>query len=403
MGVTIIKGRGGLGRQKPTDDGISGLVTQGVTVADGLQLNTSYEIRSLRQLEMLGVDAQYDAENSADLHYHVREFFRRNPAGVLWLRVVARTVTLAQMADNTLLHAKQLLVDAGGAVKQLALCLDSAADYVGTTTNGLDTDVVAAIPKAAALVVDEFRLHRPVFVLLGGHGLATNYGGLLDLRNLAAGEAEGVSVVIGADHTPGVGRPLVPAVGTLLGDISAAAVHEDIGWLDKFNLASDGYFLNAGLCNGKTLAELAEGDFTGLDSKGFIYPTKETGFDGFYWNDSHTCAGLDSDYAYIENVRTHNKAARVIRRALLPALKGPLLLTGAGQLRPQVASELEAKGTTALQSNLGRADEISACDVFVDPDQDVLSTSLVEVKFSIVPVGVAREIRGTVGFVKSLS
>lgn len=399
--LSIIKGRGGLGRQQPTDDGVSGLVTQGVAAGD-LALNTSIELRSLRQLEALGVDADYDETNSADLHYHVSEFFRLNPAGVLWLRVVPRTVTLTQMADKANAHARQLLIDAGGAIKQLALSLDSAAGYTPTITSGLDGDVVTAIPKAQALATEAFGQHRPVIVLLAGHGLATNLAGLLDLRNLTGGEADLVSVVVGSDHTPLVGRPAVPAIGALLGTVSAAAVHENIGWLGKFNLASDGHLLAAGLCNGKPLVEVADA-LEGLDSKGYLYVSQETGFDGFFWNDSHTCAKLDSDYAYIENTRTFNKAARALRRALLPNLKGPLKLNPNGTMAAGVVGELEAKGTTALKANLEQADEISACDVYVDPVQDVLATSLVEVQFSIVPIGTARHIRGTLGFVKSLS
>ncbi|OON67815.1 DUF2586 family protein [Hymenobacter sp. CRA2] len=399
--VIITKGRGGLGRQRPTEDGVSGLVTQGVGTTD-LPLNTSVEIRSLRQLQDLGIDAVYDTANSAELFYHVSEFFRQSPAGVLWLRVVSRTVSMADMADHANSHAKQLLLDAGGAIKQLGICLDSAAGYTATTLDGLNADVVAAIPKAAELVDEEFKQHRPVFVLLGGHGLATSLAGLLNLRNMTGGEAEGVSVVIGSDHTPGTGRPAVPAVGTLLGDLSVAQVHENIGWLDKFNLASDGKFLAAGLCNGQKITALADGDITALNDKGYVFAVKHTGFDGFYWNDSHTCAKVDSDYAYIENVRTINKAARVIRQALLPGLKGPLLLTPEGQLQPQLVGELEAKGKTALQANLTRAGEISAEDVYVNPDQDVLATSTVEINFSIVPVGTARQIKGTVGFTKSI-
>ncbi|TGE23552.1 DUF2586 family protein [Hymenobacter metallicola] len=394
--VRIQKGRGGLGRQRPTEDGICGLVTQGVSVDDGLQLGTVYEIRSLRQLEALGVDADYDTTNNADLHYHVSEFFRMSQGGVLYLLVVARTVTMAQMADKALTHAKRLLVEADGKIKQLAICLDSADGYAAVTVNGLDGDVVAALPKAQALAAEEFTEHRPVLVLLGGHGLATNLAGVLDLR---AQSAENVAVVIGCDHLT---KPGVPAVGTLLGTLSFAQVHEDIGWLDKFNLASDGRFLKAGLTNGKTVGETLPADLGALDGKGYLFALKHTGFDGLYWNDSHTCTALDSDYAYIENTRTLNKVARVVRQSLLPSLKGPLKLTADGLLQPQVVGDLEAKSKTALEANMGRAGEFSACDIYIDPAQDVLATSRVEVDYSIVPVGVAREIVGTIGFVKSL-
>lgn len=393
--VSIKKGRGGLGRQRPTEDGISGLITQGVAVADGLQLGTVYELRSLRQLEVLGVDADYDTDNSADLHYHVSEFFRLSQGGVLYLLVVGRNVTMAQMADKTAAYAKRLLTEAGGKIKQVAICLDSAAGYTPTSiVDGLDADVVAALPKAQALAVEEFTQHRPVLVLLAGHGMAA-LAGLLDLR---AQNAEYVAVVIGTDQA----RAGVPAIGTALGTLSYAQVHENIGWLDKFNLASDGRFLSAGLANGKSVGEVLPADLETLHSKGYLFALQHTGFDGFFWNDSHTCTDLASDYAYIENVRTSNKAARLVRQALLPSLKGPLPLNADGTLRASAVGELEAKGKTALDAALGRAGEISASDVYIDPAQDVLATSVVNVDFTIVPVGTAREIVATVGFAKSV-
>ncbi len=395
--VRIVRGRGGLGRQRPTEDGISGFLTQGVAVIGGVQLNTSYELRSLAQLEALLVDADYDTANSADLYYQVSEFYRTNPGAVLWLRLVARTTTLATIADKAENHAKRLLLDAGGKIKQLALSLDSAAAYAPTIVDGLDGDVVATIAKAQALAVEEFEQHRPVVILVAGHGLSAT---LADVVNLREEAAEFVAIVIGTDHLT---RPGVPAIGTALGTLSRANVHENIGWLDKFNLATDGRFLSAGLANGKSLGELVAGDLEGLHDKGYVFALQHTGFDGFYFNDSHTATPLDGDYAYLENVRTSNKAARIVRQTLLPSLKGPLPLNADGTLQAQTVGDFEAKSKTALEANMQRNGEISACDVYVDPAQDVLATSRVDVQYTIVPVGTARQIVGTIGFAKSIA
>ncbi|MDX5437296.1 MAG: DUF2586 domain-containing protein, partial [Pontibacter sp.] len=115
------------------------------------------------------------------------------------------------------------------------------------------------------------------------------------------------------------------------------------------------------------------------------------------------CAALSSDYAYIENSRTINKAARVVRAALLPLLKGPVPLNASGQLLAQNVGDMESRGLSALQQAMSRNGEISEADVYINPDQDVATTGIVAVQFSIVPVGVAREITATIGFVKSIS
>ena len=391
--VLIKKGRGGLGRQKPTDDGISGLLTQGVAVAGKLALNTNYELRSIQAAEALGILA---TGTYATTHYHIGEYFRMSPGAILIVRVVAQTVPMVDMLDRTLTHAKSMLVAGNGRIKQLGVALNPAAGYAPSFTSGFDDDVFAAIDKAQALAAEEFTQHRPVVILLAGHGYA---GFANDIVNLRAQDAELVSVVLGTDFLK---QPDEPALGTLLGTVSASAVHENVGWVGKFNLASDGYFLQAGLSDGKALSALVPGDVEALHERGYVLALQHAGVDGNYWNDSHTCTGLDNDYAYIENVRTINKACTITRRALLPSLKGPLPLTATGALRPAVVASLEASIKTAIEAGMLRAGEISDLDVYIDPDQNVQSTSKVEVKLNLISVATGRLLEATVGFVQSL-
>jgi hypothetical protein len=390
--VKIIKGKGGLGRLQPTQDGVSGLAIQGVAVTDGLQLNTAYELRGLADLEALKVTADAPV---GTLYFHVKEFFRMNPSGILWLYVVDRTVTLDAMADKLNLHAKALIQAATGKIRQLGLALNRADGALTTTVDGLDSEVVAAIPKAQALAVEAFAEHRPLEVLIAGQGLTGLVSAMKDLR--AAG-AENVSIVVAADHG---NKPGVPALGTALGAVSLANVHENIGWVSKFNLASDGAFLQAGLSNGSALSAMTSGDLAGLHEKGYIFGRTHTGIDGVFFNDSHTCTVATSDYAYIENNRTMHKAARLIRTVLLPFVNGPVPMQN-GQISAPFVAEMEAKATTMLESNMSRNGELSELEVYIDPTQDVLASSQIVVDFRLVPVGVGRAIVGKVGFVKEL-
>jgi hypothetical protein len=228
--VIIKKGRGGLGRQRPTDDGISGLLTQGVAIVGKLALDTDYELRSVLAAEAIGIAS---TGTYALLHYHISEYFRLSPGAILIVRVVAQTVPMVDMLDRTLTHAKSLLMAANGRIKQLGVVLNPAAGYAPVTTSGLDNDVVAAVTKAQALAAEEFDQHRPVLILLAGHSYDPTAADPVNLRTL---DAELVSVVVGTDFLK---RPTEPALGTLLGTVSAAAVHENVGWVGKFNLASD--------------------------------------------------------------------------------------------------------------------------------------------------------------------
>lgn len=406
--VKIVKGAGGLGRQVPTEDGISGLVITSPAIT-GFAYDTAYEIRSLRQLESMGINAAYDTANSSTLHYQVAEFFRMSPSGVLFLWLAdgtqAANTTLGGLLSPTNGAAQRLLLAANGKIKQLAVS--------GSTGTNFSAEISSAVGKAKDLTNSEFEAHRPVVILLGASNApqSTNLSTLPNLRGLAA---DSVAVVIGSDQTvvsgstvvPGAnattGASIVPALGTALGTVSLAQVHENIGWVDKFNLASGGSFLQAGLANNSAGSTLLATDYDALNEKGYIFAMQHTGYDGYFWNDSPTATTITSDYAFLENSRTMNKAARVVRQALLPSLKGPLPLTADGKLQAQHIGELEAKSKMALIANMGRAGEISACEVYIDPSQDVLATSVLNVQFSLVPVGSARQIVATIGFVKSL-
>lgn len=391
--ILITRAQGGLGRQQPTNDGISALITQGVAIAGKLVLDTDYELRSVLAAESLGIAATgaYDR-----LHAHLSEYFRLSPGAVLILRVVAQSVPLASILDKAQAHAKSLLLAANGRVKQLAVVLNPAAGYLPDTTAGIDADVLAAVAAGQALAKEEFAEHRPVLVLVAGHSLTTDPAAAPDLTAL---NAEFVAVLAGSDAAS-VGEP---AIGTLLGAVSAASVNESVAWVQKFNLTGNGAFLNAGLSSGATVAQLLPGDLGAFADKGFIVVRQHAGIDGFYFSDSPTCTVVSSDYATIENVRTSNKAARLVRTALLPSLNGPLPVNADGTLQAQVVGELQGKAVATLSAGLSQPGEVSALAVYIDPNQNVVSSSKLAVQVRLVPVGVARQIKVDLGLTTKLS
>ena len=107
-----------------------------------------------------------------------------------------------------------------------------------------------------------------------------------------------------------------------------------------------------------------------------------------------------SDYAYIENVRTMDKAVRGIRKALLPKLGGELYVNAeTGQLASYEVEYLTELANKPLE-DMQKAGELSGMLVEIDPDQDVLSTSELEFVIKQVGVGVLRRIRSKIGFAK---
>jgi hypothetical protein len=406
MGLKIIKTQGGLGRRNPSQDNIGALVLQGAPVS-GLALGDYVELKSIRDLENLGINAQYDTDNKVLVHYHVSEVFRLAPSATLYLMLVAQdTVTLANMCDKTLAYLQFIVAGSNinGAIRAAAVGINPGI-YTPTLLDGLDNDVIDAIPKAQALADQAFTNKRPVdTIIIEGRNYNGSATAALDLRTEASAN---VSICIGQDLDIGVKDPLFAThacVGTALGMVLRRAVDEDLGQIldGAINDPAIGAFARPGLSNGQAVSILGDidednSDADILDGKGYIYCYQYIGQSGVYFNDSHTCTALSSDFAYIENNRSIGKASRLIYSAIFPKLKGKLLLNTDGTLRADVLKELESIALKGLDPMM-QAEEISDAATWIDPTVNVITAGGWTVKYAITPVGIGRTITAEVGF-----
>lgn len=385
--VTITKTSGGLGRRSPNGDMITGLLLNGVSVVGGVQLDTPYRLASVQDALALLIDADYDTTNSVLVYEHINEYFRINPNGDLWIMLIAQTVSYADMVDPTAAtHALKLLQAASGSIRQLAVAYNPAIVVAD------DTELSAAIVQAQALATYAYSVHMPIEVLLEGKGY--QHATAIDFRSL---NSRSVTVMVGQSlDIANAGNATYAAVGTLAGAVSRAAVNENIGWVQAFNVL--GGSLQSIAISGDPCQNIGMGTLDTLNDQGAVFFRAHIGRPGFYFNDSHTATDLLNDYAYIENNRTINKAVRLVREALLPRVNSPVLIDAEnGTLSPEVIKSIENDGNRALEAMLSNQ-EVSAIDVYVDPEQNILATSELQVSFSIVPTGTARQITVTIGF-----
>lgn len=330
---------------------------------------------------VLGIASDIDI-----LHYHVSEFFRMQPKGKLFIGFYptsdATTFASVTTMDNIAL----------GKIRQMFV-------YQKTTTFAT-TQVTALQAVVDALVV----LHKPLEIIYQGKMTsATTLAGLADLRALLA---PNVSVVLGQDGAA-KGYKLWRATaisigcgGTVLGAVALAAVNEDIAWVGKFNV-SNVEFDTLNYCNGDVYAAQSDGTNSNINTLGYIALKKFVGIEGSYFNDSHTSTPVSGDFAYIENNRTFNKAIRGLRTFLLPQLASPIKLNANGTLTEDIIGYYQTLCERALEV-MQRDGELSAYSVTIDPAQNVLSTSILEISVAIVPTGVARTIKVNVGFTLSI-
>ncbi|WP_337966791.1 DUF2586 domain-containing protein [uncultured Flavobacterium sp.] len=371
--VVINKLSGGLGRRTPEQDMVSGLLFSGVTTED-LEADKVVLLASLEDAEAYGIKESGDVGGQS-VYYQIQQFFRMNPSGDLYIMKTAAT-SYKVIAGK----AKDMQEKANGNIRQLAII------YSGATTFA---DTLDAVAVAQTQANDAYVDYMPFEVILEGKGFDVH-----SATSLAGLNAENVSVVVTMDVEKADDFPNSAAVGLALGAISKAKVSENIAWIEKFNLTGEG-FAKAGFVGGeevKTLGLLGD-----LNEKRYIFARTHTGLPGVYFNDSATCTSGTSDFAYVENNRTINKATRLLRSALLPKLASPVLVDIDGKLPQSVSKSFEGLCRSALEGMIANQ-EVSAFDVYVDPKQNILATSELKVKAEITPVGTARKIMVDLGF-----
>lgn len=404
-----------MGIPLPGKDHVMGLAVwrdiTGGGLADPLSASGGSHIaryESLQELEDAGVDST--TTDYKDVHYHVKEFFRQNPQGVLWLGVFDSTTPNGGSPAYTELETMQ--TQAGGEIRGFgvyAVSAGSAATSLTFATAELN-DIQSVLDTLASN-------HQPCFAIAAHDHSGISSGDmdtLTDLTGLSSA-APRVGAVIsqdgantGANLFSSLGYSITD-LGSKLGIASAAAVNESIAWVGAFNV-TDGSELDVpAFANGDKNTVYSPATLDTINDNHYLFLRKFTGLQGTYNSDSWTAAPKTNDFSTIENNRTMDKAVRGIRANVLPNTSGPIRTNTDGTLTRDFLDKIE---NDALQRprQMARDEEIASNDegklpdgtVVIDPTQDVVSTSEVKLKVELVPVGVARTITTIVGFTTSI-
>jgi len=319
--------------------------------------------------------------------YHINEYFRIQPKGQLYVGFYAQETTYA-FADISTMRDYAL-----GEIKQMFVYEQNVAFNTGMCT------ALQAIATASEAV------YKPLQFILGAEISGTaSIASLTDLTQLTA---PNVSVSIAQDGYAGgyklwkaTGKS-IGAGGAMLGAVSKAQVSDCIAWVQKFQMSNGIELDTIAFANGQLYTALADAQFESLNNYAYTFLLKQIGIIGSYWSNSLTAVTPTSDYSTIENNRVYQKITRVVRAALLPSLASPLKVNANGTLTAGTIGYFE----TLCQNPLTQMEadgELSAHKIIINPDQDVLATSTLEITLQNVPLGVARIIKVNVGFVKSV-
>ncbi len=268
-----------------------------------------------------------------------------------------------------------------------------------TTVNTDDTKIIVEEPITA--IISEGKLNYKFSVGVTKTSETVYNTGAIDCTSILSNDTT-VYAYNGDDqikHHIQSPQKSIGCVGTALGTVSSASVHENIGWVQKFNLG--GEFQVPALADGTLVRELTTTTLDKINTNKFIFIRKHIGKTGAYFNDSFTCME-SGDFSDIERNRTIDKAIRDMRTDLLPQLNSPLTIDSeTGGLAIDSVKFFENLAGQSLERMLKKG-ELSDYKVAIDPAQEVLSTSTLEVDVQLIPRGTARWIKVSVGFAAKL-
>lgn len=363
----------------------------------GIFLNSGAPITKVVVGTIAGTITQFSggvASELAQFHYHVSEYFRINPEGDLW-------ISFATLTGNTFDFTELYNVQdtAKGKIRQFGVYLGNCGAAAASDL----LDYANSLQVVCNLLETQ---HTPASTVF-----CADISGISDLSTLstlADLDDKNVSITIGQDGA-NLGFEIFKAsgasignVGTILGAISLSAVNEDIGWVSKFNLSDGNEFSVPAFGNGVQVNIVTQDALLNqLNLYRYIFLRYFVGVTGTFVNDNHCAISPNSDYAYINDNRTIDKASRELYANIIPFLNGTIKLNSNGTLTDVTISYVEGLGNTALDPMV-RAGEISGRRVSVSATQNVLATSTLVITVSVLPDGVARNITINLGYVTSL-
>lgn len=382
--VKINYQNGSLGITTPSEDGICGLIPGGAVVVGTSTKQvvagtlTAYKINSLDCVTKTGTDA---------LTYEmIREFYAEAGDGAfLWV--------LGAKPTNIGTGVTDLCYAANGEIRTVAVTSPSTA---------IDTDLKAC-NDAAIDIAD--KLYAPVVVILN-ITVPTTIGQAIDLTEKNYSHC---AVMCGNELTGNNATDTLlkaaSSIGLLLGRIAAEPVHRSVGRVRSGAIKAVNMSFGA-----KEINMTTSGNVNTLNGKGYIVPRTFVGKSGFYWSDDSMACDPTDDYGLLTRRRTIDKAYRITYQALLDEVGEEVAVSANGKMSNASVKAIQGAVSTALENamtaegNLGTDPDDSGdtgVKVVIDPEQDVVATSKVEVSVSVKPYAYSKYIEVKLGFYTS--
>ena len=155
----------------------------------------------------------------------------------------------------------------------------------------------------------------------------------------------------------------------------------------------------------KVAAEL--GDPATISDAGFVCPRTFVGKGGYFWSDDKLATAPSDDYALIPRRRVIDKAYRIAYQTLVNEISEEVPVTDEGKISAPVVKSIQTAVESAIINNMtsygnlgndpGDANDMGV-ECYINPDQNIVATSRLEVSVRVKPHGYTKYIDVTLGF-----
>lgn len=392
-GPEIFTLNGQLGVRLALSDGIKGLIVNGPSTV-GFAHSTVKRFARIQDALAAGINASYDSVNKVLVYETIKEFFRLQPEGILYVLLTTQATTQLQMMQT---HVDKLMtsdvIRTGERISSIALKRNVAEGVVPVVALGLWVEVAQA--RAEWATTNANLESKGIF--LGTIIIDGSYAGAVaDLPNLRAiNDARGAAVCIGMD--PAVaGRDALFAnyadTGAMLGLIASRKAAESMAALQvesppkayrgkpTLSMTDTLYqrWMSGSLSNGVALATLSQAQIDTLNANGYNYFDKTFNFAGVYGVNGATCILGTDDYPYIERWEVIQKAKHYAYQFFVP-LKNKVVDLVDSKLSPELVAYLENESSEAVlgqlrfEGNISEYKGVDGAGVFLPQDYNFVT------------------------------
>lgn len=377
--VTINIENGGLAREAAGQDHISGIITYNTEVP-GTGITSLGGIKKYGSYQEAEADGITKTSNNSLEWYQIKEYFKQNPNGICYLMIAPTAVTY----DFT--EIKDIQDFANGTIRQVAVVMPDGYSF--------DTDDISVIQAVATARQTDYVplqvLYSPDFTDV------TDVDTLDDLKD-GTYNAPDVSIIAGYDGD-GIGSLSgYSMAGACLGVLSRMKVSDSIAWVGQNNLLALTSDFDNPKIGGQFISGLTSTQLDTVHDAGYIFVRKFSNKGGSYISGAPTVTETTDDFTDIQTRRTTNKVYRGSYENLVDLLNSPIKVDSSTGYMDYVSIKVFENEAGKIIDQMKRDSEISDGKAFINPSQNVLTNSTVNVSITIVPFGTAKQITVDLG------